>query len=200
MTTQSAIADTDGVSKITNDAIEEVLGPDAFLNLVDPDATEFPPSLDISNINQKLVDAYGDNGGYGIALRIGRTIFSRLLRGHEALANLGELSFRVLPLAHKIERGLPVVINALENTLGEEGHLQDTGTEIHYIVQECPDCQASKPANRPICYVTLGILKEAMYWLSGCREFQIQETECMAMGDTCCRFVIHKTPRLVEKT
>ncbi len=198
MTTHLSITDSELISQITHQAVEEIIGPDLsallFQNTSDPFAphTEFPH---IPCINQTLIDTYGPNGGQGLALRIGRSLFARLLRSHETLSNLGSLSFRVLPLSHRIERGLPLVVEALEGIYDSQGRLEDHGSEIHYVVQNCPDCRETQPTSQPVCFITLGILKEAMNWLSGSREFHVRESECLAMGNEHCRFIINKTPK-----
>jgi predicted hydrocarbon binding protein len=33
-----------------------------------------------------------------------------------------------------------------------------------------------------------------MKWLSGGKEFRVNESKCVAMGDNVCEFIIEKTP------
>lgn len=41
----------------------------------------------------------------------------------------------------------------------------------------------------PICYVTQGLIREALYWAVS-REFDIEETSCRAAGHNNCEFKI----------
>ena len=38
------------------------------------------------------------------------------------------------------------------------------------------------------------LLQEGLKWLSGGNEFRVNESRCMAMGDTVCEYIIQKTP------
>ena len=40
-----------------------------------------------------------------------------------------------------------------------------------------------------ICYVTLGLLRECLYWATG-QEHDIEETSCRANGEEACEFKI----------
>lgn len=195
LTTQLPYSEAGLLSEITWQAVQEIIGTDFEGNLFKPGVFSIDGSADIQTINQLLIRTYGQKCGSGLSLRIGRVLFSRLLRYHESLKSLGELSFRILPLSHKLSQGLPAVAQSLEQILGQHGTIIDMDTEIHYLVRECPDCHGIQAADQPICYVTIGIIKEAMHWLSSSRDFHVYESECKAMGSQHCRFVIDKTPR-----
>ena len=99
------------MGRIFLNALEEVMGRNgrnALLNLIDMKAfiNEMPPdNLErefdfayITNLNNGLEIIYGPRGARGLALRGGRAIFARGLKGFGALAGVGDLAFRVLPL------------------------------------------------------------------------------------------------------
>src|SRR4030042_4300659 len=62
---------------------------------------------DFSALNLALEEMYGPRGGRGLALRAGRAAFAEALRNFGALAGVGDLAFKVLPLAAKLKIGLP---------------------------------------------------------------------------------------------
>ena len=64
---------------------------------------------DVSAINQALEEMYGPRGGRGLALRAGRATFADVLRNFGALAGVGDLAFRVLPLMTKMRIGVPTM-------------------------------------------------------------------------------------------
>jgi predicted hydrocarbon binding protein len=51
-----------------------------------------------------------------------------------------------------------------------------------------------RKTDRPICYIAVGILQEALRWVSGGLEFRIEELECIGMGAESCVFRIDKEP------
>jgi predicted hydrocarbon binding protein len=82
----------------------------------------------------------------------------------------------------------------MDSATGQKATIEEYEKDYHYIVHQCPDCTGLKDEKQPACFLTVGILKEALYWLSGSHEFRIIEIECMAMNDAYCRFVIPKQP------
>jgi len=120
-----------------------------------------------SMINQALEDIYGLRGGRGLALRIGRTTFADVLKDYGALAGVGDLAYRVLPLQLK----------------------------IIYSVERCPVCWGRTVDDRAVCYYMIGLLQEGLHWVSGGEEFMIYETKCIALGHDICEFTIPKEPQ-----
>ena len=57
----------------------------------------------------------------------------------------------------------------------------------------CPVCWG-RTAEGPCCYLAVGILQEALYWVSGGKYFEVYETGCVACGDEVCTIVIEKKP------
>jgi hypothetical protein len=45
----------------------------------------------------------------------------------------------------------------------------------------------SAPA--PICYVTQGLIREALHWATG-QNYDVEETSCKARGEEACEFTI----------
>jgi predicted hydrocarbon binding protein len=42
--------------------------------------------------------------------------------------------------------------------------------------------------------LAVGLLQEALYWLSGGKIFDVKEITCIARGDPACTIVIDPTP------
>jgi predicted hydrocarbon binding protein len=72
--------------------------------------------------------------------------------------------------------------------------VEDHGTEYHYIIHRCPVCWGRTNEDRPVCFISTGLIQEGLKWVSGGNEFRVNESECIAMGDEVCRFVIQKEP------
>lgn len=194
-------------AQITLEALEEVMGKNglnAILNvahlqhLID----NYPPSnlereFDFayySMINLALEELYGPRGGRGLALRAGRATFSDALRNFGAMAGVGDVAFKVLPLAQKLKLGLPAMAKIFSTVSDQHSTVEDHGGELHYVIHQCPVCFGRSGEDRPVCFIATGLIQESLKWVSGGSEFRVNESECIAMGDEVCRFVIQKEP------
>jgi predicted hydrocarbon binding protein len=193
--------------KITLESLVNVMGKNGLnailnlahlTNLIDnypPDnlAREFDFS-DLSAINQALEEMYGPRGGRGLALRAGRATFSDVLRNFGALAGVGDLAFRVLPLQTKLRIGIPAMARIFSQVSDQYSTVSEVENDFIYTIHRCPVCWGRTGLDKPVCYIAVGLLQEGLKWLSGGNEFRVNETKCVAMGETMCEFYIQKTP------
>jgi predicted hydrocarbon binding protein len=192
---------------ITLQALEEVMGKNglnAILNLAQLSSLidNYPPAnldkqfdfSDLSMINIGLEEMYGPRGGRGLALRAGRATFADALRNFGAMAGASDLAFKVLPLSQKLGIGLPAMAKIFSSISDQHTTVEETDTEYHYIIHKCPVCWGREGEDRPVCFIAVGLLQEGLKWLSGGSEFRVNESECRAMGDDVCRFVVLKQP------
>lgn len=194
------------MGRILLEAMEEVMGRNglnALLNLIKqpqyisslpPDNLErqFDFAL-ISNLTSGLDDIYGPRGGRGLALRGGRALFSRGLKNFGALAGASDLAFRVLPLGTKLKIGIPAIARIFTQFSDQISRVEDKGDHFLYYIDRCSMCW-QRTADRPSCYVAVGLLQEALRWVSSGHEFRVEEIECIAMGASSCVFRIDKEP------
>ncbi|MBN1965394.1 MAG: 4-vinyl reductase [Anaerolineae bacterium] len=191
---------------ITIKALEEVMGKNglnAILNLAGlPELiNNYPPDnlekeFDFAYFTALCValeDMYGPRGGRGLALRAGRATFADALRGFGALAGVGDLAFKVLPLAAKLRIGLPAMANIFTQFSDQISNVHDEGDKYIYTLERCPMCWNRK-ADRPVCYVGQGLLQEGLRWVSGGHEFKVDLLNCIAKGDDMGRYIIYKEP------
>lgn len=156
-------------------------------------AREFDFS-DVSAINQALEEMYSPRGGRGLALRAGRATFSDVLRNFGALAGVGDLAFRVLPLHTKLRIGIPAMARIFSQVSDQMSTVEEKETDFVYTIHRCPVCWGRSNLDKPVCYIAVGLLQEGLKWLSGGNEFRVNETKCVAMGEPVCEFYIQKTP------
>jgi hypothetical protein len=192
---------------ITLEALEEVMGKNglnAILNLAklghlidnfpeDNLAKEFD-FADYSSINQALEEMYGPRGGRGLALRAGRATFSDALRFFGALAGVGDLAFKVLPLQAKLKIGVPAMAKIFSQMSDQHSTVTEEEDRFLYTIHRCPVCWGRSNEDKPVCFVATGLLQEGLKWVSGGSEFRVNEWKCISMGDDVCEFVIHKQP------
>ena len=194
-------------SLIMLDALEDVLGKNglkALLNLSHlPELIDnFPPDnlhkefdfSDVSAINQGLEEIYGPRGGRGLALRAGRATFADSLKNFGALAGASDLAFKVLPLSTKMRIGVPSMARIFTQVSDQHSTSRELDDVFVYTIHCCPVCWGRHDQDKPVCFIAVGLLQEGMKWLSGGKEFRVNESKCVAMGDNVCEFIIEKTP------
>lgn len=192
---------------ITLSALEEVMGKNglnAILNMAHLSdlIDNYPPTnldrefdfSDYSMINIALEEMYGPRGGRGLALRAGRATFADALRNFGAMAGVSDMAFKVLPLSQKLRLGVPSMAKIFSTVSDQHSTVEDHGPELHYIIHRCPVCWGRQGEDRPVCFISTGLIQESLKWVSGGHEFRVNESECIAMGDDVCRFVIQKEP------
>ncbi len=149
---------------------------------------------DFTAVNWALEEMYGPRGGRGLALRAGRATFDDVLKNFGALAGVGDLAFRVLPLQAKMRVGVPVMAKIFSQISDQHSTVEEVDHEFIYTIHRCPQCWSRKGLDKPVCYMGIGLLQAGLVWLSGGNEFRVNESKCMAMGDEVCEYIIQKTP------
>lgn len=187
-------------------ALEEVMGRNglnALLNLIDlrQYTTELPPDnlnrefdfAHISNLNKGLEIIYGPRLARVLAQRGGRAIFAHGLKGFGALAGVGDLAFKVLPLQTKLRIGVPAVAHIFTQFSDQTSRVEDHGDHFLYYIDRCSMCW-QRTTDRPVGHIAAGILQETLLWVSGGYEFRVEELECIGMGAACGVYRIDKEP------
>jgi predicted hydrocarbon binding protein len=187
-------------------SLEDVMGRNgvnAILNLANlPNLMEnLPPDnlekafdfADVSAITGALEEMYGPRGGRGLALRAGRATFSDALRNFGALAGVGDLAFKVLPLHAKLRIGLPAMAKIFSQISDQYSTVEEKDDHLVYTIHRCPVCHG-RHTDKPDCYIATGLLQESLKWVSGGSEFRVNESKCIAMGDQTCEFIVYKEP------
>ena len=192
--------------RLTILSLEDVMGRNgvnAILNLANlPNLMEnLPPDnlekafdfADVSAITGALEEMYGPRGGRGLALRAGRATFSDALRNFGALAGVGDLAFKVLPLHAKLRIGLPAMAKIFSQISDQYSTVEEKDDHLVYTIHRCPVCYG-RHTDKPDCYIATGLLQESLKWVSGGSEFRVNESKCIAMGDPTCEFIVYKEP------
>ena len=109
------------------------------------------------------------------------------------MLGLTEMAFRLLPLPTKLRTGARVFADLFNKHTDQQVRVEETAEKIYWIIERCPLCWERK-ADEPVCHLAVGVLQEALYWLSGGKVFGVEETTCIAKGDETCTIVIDQTP------
>jgi predicted hydrocarbon binding protein len=188
-------------------ALEEVMGKNglnAILNLAGLSnyVDNYPPDnlektfdfADVSSINIALEEMYGPRGGRGLALRAGRATFADALKNFGALAGVGDLAFKVLPLQAKLRIGIPAMAKIFTQVSDQHSTVEERENEFVYTIHKCPVCWGRAGVDKPVCFIAVGLLQEGLKWVSGGNEFRVNESKCIALGEDVCEFIIQKEP------
>lgn len=147
----------------------------------------------VSNLTEMLEQAYGPHGGRGLALRIGRACFNYGVRQYSTQLGLTQMAFRLLPLPSKLHAGASAFAELFNNFTDQRVRVEEDGRTILWHIERCPLCWERK-AQDPVCHLAVGLLQEALYWLSGGKVFNVEEKTCIAAGDQTCTIVIDQSP------
>jgi predicted hydrocarbon binding protein len=148
---------------------------------------------EMSRIQGALESLYGQQGGHGLALRSGRASFKYGLREFGAMSGCSDIAFRTLPLTDRIENGASIFAQVINKYSDQHIRLEELPEQYRMHIDRCPICWDRK-AEKAVCHLGVGAIQEGLYWLSGGKHFNIEETHCLAKGDSSCTFVVDKKP------
>ena len=149
---------------------------------------------DYTAILVALEEIYGPRGGRGLAQRAGRATFKDIIDNYGAMAGVTDLAFKIMPLNMKVRLGLSRAANTFTKVSDQICILEEAPETFTWIIKRCPSCWSRTGSEKPVCYVTVGFLQSALNWVSQGRDFRVNESKCIAMGDQACEFVIQKEP------
>jgi len=194
------------MGRIILQGMQEIIGKNgvyAVLNLSSHSEyiEAFPPASSergfsfqtISDLHIALEQVYGPRGGRGLALRTGRAIFAYGLREYGSQLGLTEMAFRLLPLPTKMHMGAKSFADLFNRHTDQQVRVEETDTHLLWHIDRCPLCW-ERHTEEPVCHMAVGLLQESLYWVSGGKIFNVEETQCIARGDPSCSISIEKTP------
>jgi predicted hydrocarbon binding protein len=206
MTAHQSFFYPDRMGRIILLSMEEVMGRNgvhailklaslsSFLDNYPADTNEraFPFST-VSNLTEMLEQVYGPHGGRGLAMRIGRACFNNGLRQYGTQMGITEMAFRLLPLPAKVSAGAKAFAELFNAYTDQKVRVVEEGDKLLWHIERCPLCW-ERHAQEPVCHLAVGLLQEALYWLSGGKVFNVEEKTCIAAGDEACTIEIDQSP------
>lgn len=147
----------------------------------------------IGGLTQALIDMYGPRQLRSVAGRIGRVTFKHGLSEYGQMMGVTDLTFQLLPLSIKLEKGAQALAALYNDHTDQRVRIHETADMLYWHVERNPVCWGVE-ATQPVCHLTVGLLQESLLWLSGGKDFQLEETTCMACGDDVCTIAITKKP------
>lgn len=155
--------------------------PEFFLTMDGTRAAEAYANL------QSALRTYYGRGARGTLLRIGTKLWEPVLSGASLAVKTQAAIVRGLPKSLKRKPVLEVFAGILGTSRGDiTVHTLDL--DLLLVDQTSPTTLGQKD-DSPICFVTLGMIRECLYWATG-EEHDIEERACRAMGAHQCEFKI----------
>jgi predicted hydrocarbon binding protein len=151
------------------------------------------PFETISLLQSSLELGYGPHGGHGLALRAGRVFFSHGLRTYGPGLGLNDSAFRFQPPDLKLMSVLETLTDFFNENTDQVVSLKESGEKILWQIEQCPWCWG-RQGTEPLCQFPVGMLQEALYWVSGGKFYNVVEETCIAQGDQVCSIAIDRSP------
>lgn len=151
------------------------------------------PFSTVSSMTEMLEQVYGPHGGRGLALRIGRACFNSGVRQYGTQIGITEMAFRLLPLPAKINAGAKALAELFNNYTDQIVRVVEDDGKLLWHIDRCPLCWERR-SQEPVCHLAVGLLQEALYWLSSGKVFNVEEKTCIAAGDETCTIEIDQSP------
>lgn len=151
------------------------------------------PFSDMGQIMEALEEMYGPQGGRGLARRIGAACFRLGIRDLRPILGIADVAFRILPMRMRIKVGFEVLAQMFNQFSDHRVSLGEDEQYFQWIIERCGVCWG-RERNSPCCHLAVGLLQEELYWISGGKDFYVEEVSCIATGDQTCTMLIGKHP------
>lgn len=155
--------------------------PETFVKMDAAQAAQAYASL------QAAMRAYFGRGARGVLLRMGQRLW-HLLLDDAALGGKAQAAvIKRLPLNTRRKSTLELLGRFLAaNPSDITVHTLDL--DLLFVDHASPAADGYREAN-PICNVTLGLIRESLFWATG-QGYDVEETSCKARGEITCEFKI----------
>lgn len=155
--------------------------PETFLKMDALEAAKAYASL------QSAMRTYYGRGARGVLIRVGQSLWNHLLDDAALGGKAQAAVIKRLPLATRRKPTLELLgrfIGVAPNDITV--HTMDLDLLLADHASPNTDGQSASTA---ICYVTVGLIREALFWATG-KNYDVDETSCKATGEEACEFTI----------
>lgn len=159
----------------------DLANPEAASQITGADAAETYARI------QHALRIYYGRGARGTLIRIGRVLWGRLLDSASLSDKAQAQLARTLPTGLRLKTVLELLARFMREQSGDVSvHTLDLDLLLADHVGAATIGQKEKG---PICVVTVGLIQEALIWVSG-REYDVEEVSCRAFTGDACEFKI----------
>lgn len=160
-------------------------------------AADFEPGLtyaEVGRLFEAIESIYGVSGGRRLVRQAGQASFKYWIEGFGSIVGLADVVFRILPLRLRVKIGIEVVAEIANRYSGQRVVLGESLDSYSVVLERCGCCEGRR-AEAPVCGFAVGLLEEALFWVTRGSRFLVEETSCIACGDPVCAIYIGKEPQ-----
>ena len=158
-----------------------------------PPPDDDTPTLDMDRFKSAMgavIELFGEKAARPLLTRWGKLTFDYALESNPTLFGLAGFATKFMSEEGKARFILKRVLKESENLYGVPHVLTETPDAFNIEIQNCFYCGNHK-SNQCICWPPVGFWKSMMRWATG-KDYDVHETECIAMGAESCKYVIPK--------
>ena len=142
---------------------------------------------------QAAMRTYYGRGARGILLRVGQRMWNLLLEDAALGGKAQAVLIKRLPLSRR-RKSILELLARLIGSRSDDITVHTLDLDLLVVDHASPAAQGQS-ASRPICFVTLGLIHESLFWATG-QNLDVEESSCRAAGHDSCEFKV-KTGRVV---
>lgn len=158
-----------------------------------PPPDDDTPTLDMDRFKSAMgavIELFGEKAARPLLTRWGKLAFDYALESNPTLFGLAGFATKFMSEEGKARFILKRVLKESENLYGVPHVLTETPDAFNIEIQNCFYC-GNHESNQCICWPPVGFWKSMMRWATG-KDYDVHETECIAMGAESCKYVIPK--------
>ncbi len=162
-------------------------GMERYIQSIPPDDDRNSvSSSEYAAFHKSLRDYYG-LGARGSLIRIGQITFDNLYNEQSLISKGRSLTLKALPVESRREKMLDYLADVLQKPKGIRSVF--TLDKELIFVDPYSDATFNIQSTTPICWTTLGLIREAILLSTGA-EHDVEEIACRAMGEESCKYRI----------
>jgi predicted hydrocarbon binding protein len=136
---------------------------------------------------QAAMRTYYGRGARGILLRVGQRMWNLLLEDAALGGKAQAVLIKRLPLSRR-RRSILELLARLIGSRSDDITVHTLDLDLLVVDHASPAAQGQS-ASRPICFVTLGLIHESLFWATG-QNLDVEESSCRAAGHDSCEFKV----------
>jgi predicted hydrocarbon binding protein len=175
------------IAEVGSNELSQVI---ADASLIDVDRISSINSLEAGEIYAKIqqqLRLYYGRGARGLLLRIGQNLWEPALLAQGLVDRALATGVKVLPAGSRQKRILDLLAKFMR---GNEGNASVYTMDLNLLFVDSSSPVTVNPSeSQPICFVTQGLIRGALYWATG-KNYDVEETSCRVMGSDSCEFKI----------
>ena len=136
---------------------------------------------------QTAMRIYFGRGARGVLLRVGQSLWDRLLQDAALGIKAQAAVIRRLPISTRRKPTLELVAKIMGTRPGDIT-IHTLDMDLLLVDHVSPAAHDQKEPT-PICFVSQGLIRESLHWATG-KSYDVEEIHCQATGAHTCEFKI----------